>query len=134
MFCYKCGNQIPEGAGFCQKCGARLLNSSAQQTPPLGERANECTIQFLPKKIFGQCLAHKATIVANGKRYTTKFRKKIEFQINSGNQTLHGYTNYLGETCKFTITHNFEAGKKYLIRYRTPLFVFFNGKVTIEEM
>jgi hypothetical protein len=34
MFCSKCGNQLPEGSGFCHKCGAKLVTSeSAQQAP-----------------------------------------------------------------------------------------------------
>lgn len=28
MFCQKCGTQVPEGAGFCHKCGAKLARVS----------------------------------------------------------------------------------------------------------
>lgn len=31
MFCYKCGNQLPEEAKFCHKCGARTLCENVQQ-------------------------------------------------------------------------------------------------------
>ena len=31
MFCYKCGTQAEEGAGFCQKCGAKLVSEGGQQ-------------------------------------------------------------------------------------------------------
>jgi hypothetical protein len=93
-----------------------------------------CTIIFLPKKVFGQWMARKATIVADRKSYTTKFGKKVEFQLNGGTKTLYMYANYLGETCQLKVAHNFETGKKYLVRYRTPLLVFMNGKAKIEEV
>ena len=31
MFCHKCGNQIGEGAGFCNKCGAKVSTMEATQ-------------------------------------------------------------------------------------------------------
>ncbi len=31
MFCYKCGNQLPDDAEFCNKCGAKLFKSSAEE-------------------------------------------------------------------------------------------------------
>ena len=92
------------------------------------------TIIFLPKKIFGQWMARKATIVADRKSYTTKFGKRVEFQLNSGTKTLYMYANYMGETCQLKVTRNFETGKKYLVRYRISLFVFMNGKAKIEEV
>lgn len=30
MFCHKCGNKSPEGAVFCQKCGAKLINDETK--------------------------------------------------------------------------------------------------------
>lgn len=29
MFCHKCGNKSPEGAAYCQKCGAKLIQDGA---------------------------------------------------------------------------------------------------------
>lgn len=34
MFCHKCGAQNPEGAGFCIKCGAKLILEEPQQAVP----------------------------------------------------------------------------------------------------
>ena len=159
MFCNKCGNKSDEGAGFCSKCGTKFVvinerlqkpELSEQDTAPPAENAMHttyesvqlnasktsiaCTVRFLPKKIFGQWMVRKATIIANGKECTTKFRKPIDFEISSGHQTLTGFMNYMGRAGKFSITYNFEPEKKYLIKYRTPLLVFFDGKVKIEEI
>lgn len=35
MFCYKCGNFLPDNAVFCNKCGTKIMNNQAQmQTEP----------------------------------------------------------------------------------------------------
>ena len=34
MFCPKCGTQLPDDAGFCFKCGARVSHASAGTPPP----------------------------------------------------------------------------------------------------
>jgi hypothetical protein len=37
MFCIKCGHQLPEGSGFCHKCGAKLIVEpipTSSHTPP----------------------------------------------------------------------------------------------------
>lgn len=34
MFCQKCGTQAKEGAQFCHKCGARLVNVPSKSTEP----------------------------------------------------------------------------------------------------
>lgn len=34
MFCYKCGNQLPNGAIFCNKCGAKVFGSEIQKKTP----------------------------------------------------------------------------------------------------
>lgn len=31
MFCYKCGNQLPDEASFCNKCGAKVFGGETQQ-------------------------------------------------------------------------------------------------------
>ena len=31
MFCYKCGNQLPDEAVFCNKCGTKIFSGKAQQ-------------------------------------------------------------------------------------------------------
>jgi len=34
MFCTQCGGQLPEGSGFCHKCGAKVVRAdTVQQTP-----------------------------------------------------------------------------------------------------
>lgn len=33
MFCKKCGNPLPEGADFCQRCGSRVSRGSGEQNP-----------------------------------------------------------------------------------------------------
>lgn len=35
MFCEKCGNNLPEGAKFCNKCGAVIENNAEIKTQPL---------------------------------------------------------------------------------------------------
>jgi len=34
MFCHKCGNKSPEGAGFCHKCGAKLATANTATQAP----------------------------------------------------------------------------------------------------
>lgn len=34
MFCHKCGTQNPDDAGFCIKCGAKLITEDSQQAVP----------------------------------------------------------------------------------------------------
>lgn len=31
MFCYKCGNQLPDDAEFCNKCGTKLYKSAKKE-------------------------------------------------------------------------------------------------------
>jgi len=46
MFCHKCGNKCLEGAGFCSKCGAKMISEtvSLQDTPPSAETKLEHSI------------------------------------------------------------------------------------------
>lgn len=39
MFCYKCGNQVADGAGFCHKCGTKI--QSEETLPSTGVSAGE---------------------------------------------------------------------------------------------
>ena len=32
MYCSKCGNQVPDGASFCPKCGAAIAKGSVPGT------------------------------------------------------------------------------------------------------
>ena len=42
MFCHKCGNKSPGGAGFCQKCGTKLMVNAMAQ-PVSGEPITSVT-------------------------------------------------------------------------------------------
>ena len=45
MFCHKCGNQLPENAKFCQKCGAKVLFEEAAQTSVENRRENDVVVK-----------------------------------------------------------------------------------------
>lgn len=53
MFCHKCGNKVPEGASFCQKCGERLIKDEAVpdaqtvNTNPVSPSAKKINIKIL---------------------------------------------------------------------------------------
>lgn len=38
MFCIKCGNEIPDGAQFCPKCGTRVINEPLKKTQILKKK------------------------------------------------------------------------------------------------
>ena len=46
-FCHKCGSQLPQGATFCPKCGAAVVSQAAQPsvqrppTPYMGEKGEK---------------------------------------------------------------------------------------------
>lgn len=48
MFCSHCGSQLPEGAKFCQKCGARLEPSDSAQTSPVISGGNKKKSKKIP--------------------------------------------------------------------------------------
>ena len=124
MFCHKCGNQLPGGSGFCQKCGAKLTAPETNQ---------ECGIRFLPRKIFGQWMLRKAAIDIGGGTYMTKIKRPVDFSIRAGSYNVLTYGMYLGQSCKARLIHTFEPGRQYLIRYKSSLFIFQRGKIKIEE-
>lgn len=60
MFCYKCGNKLPNNVLFCNKCGAKTINGyiHKQTNPP---------ISLQPAKI--EQTAAKETVIINEKYY-----------------------------------------------------------------
>ena len=94
----------------------------------------EAIIRFIPTKVFGQTMVHKASLEIQGMTYTTKFKKPIEFPVKSGVQTILCYMNYLGKSGKAETTFHFESGKKYEIEYHTPMVVMASGKLNIKQI
>ena len=143
--CHKCGNQSVEESVFCQKCGEKLISDDTAQpttvesAPTTLEKSveskmnQECSIRFLPRKVFGQWMLRKAAIDIDGNTHTTKIKKPIDFTIRSGAHNVLAYGAFFGKSCKAQFTHNFEPGKQYLIRYKTRVFTFTKGKIKIEE-
>lgn len=41
MFCYKCGNQLPDNVIFCNKCGAKLFKGAAKEESVLTSESKE---------------------------------------------------------------------------------------------
>lgn len=44
MFCYKCGNQIPEGSKFCGSCGAKVVTSPVAETIEIKETVEDVSM------------------------------------------------------------------------------------------
>jgi len=53
MFCPKCGTQALDGAGFCQKCGAKLIADASPENPvqPEGKTPETVPKKKNPKKL-----------------------------------------------------------------------------------
>jgi len=119
------------------KAASTVVQSSQTAMPAQtvgGMQMNqECTIRFLPRKVFGQWLLRKAAIEIGGNTYKTKIKKPIEFTVQAGSHNVLAYGAYLDQSCKAQMIYNFEPGKQYLIRYKTRVLVFLKGKIKIEE-
>lgn len=46
MFCVKCGNQLPEGVRFCDKCGATIDSPQNVQPTPAAAAVNNATPSY----------------------------------------------------------------------------------------
>ena len=48
MFCYKCGNQLPDTAVFCNKCGVKTINDNTKVQANIQVNVNSAAIAQTP--------------------------------------------------------------------------------------
>ena len=132
MYCTNCGCEIKDGAKFCTECGMSFTDGEVKKNCSESEESR-IDVYFLPKKVFGQFLVRKATLEIDGKTLKTKFKKAVKLELAPGETEIFCYANYLGKSGKAMLTHNFEKGKTYLIKYHCPIIVFFAGKIEVTE-
>ena len=146
MFCSNCGNKVLDEGKFCMECGTPIgvtrenVISTPVHTVQMAEDTSvqastqaQCLIRFIPKKIPGQMMVSKATIVIAGTQRETKFKHPVEFMVDSGEVTISCFMNYMGKSGKARIDCQLLAGKKYEVLYKTPAVVLANGSIDVRE-
>ena len=125
MFCSKCGKQINQEGGFCPECGAKISENT--------DIEEKSFVYFRPKKIFGQWLLRRATMVIDSQQITTKIKRIEKIEVPSKTSEVSCYCNYLGKTGIARQSYAFESGKSYVVDYRSPLIVLMSGKMSIKN-
>lgn len=107
MFCHKCGTEIAEGAGFCQKCGAKLITEEPRQAAPAQpvRQPSPAIPQEIPQKkkskkkliIFGMAalalvviILAVAMIFGGETDYIGSIQQKMPFESNEGLSITYG--------------------------------------------
>lgn len=68
MFCYKCGNQLPDTAVFCNKCGVKAVNDKTWSKRDIPISVNFATIEQTPTI---------ETVIIAGKHYDISNTTKL---------------------------------------------------------
>jgi DNA-directed RNA polymerase subunit RPC12/RpoP len=95
MLCIKCGNQLPEDAEFCNKCGTKIIFDNKETTPPNQNEIVTTDPYEILKKNMSQCPEIKTVSrgVHGPKGMLIKIKSNIlkcQFFVNTAN---HSITN-----------------------------------------
>ena len=81
-YCMNCGQEIPENAEFCRKCGAKVNLESLNKCPKCGARMKKEIYLPMRSAIFvAKPLAHALGLVKHKERYVCSacnYKKELE--------------------------------------------------------
>ena len=129
MFCYKCGNQIPDDAQFCSKCGtaqkATVVDTFVAPQPTSKDLDREAIKIYLSNVLALECFIQKLTSDYNklGKEIS-KFDSKNYIEKFQCSERRHTWLRYDGNNYYVFLDED-QNGNYYLGMNSDPFYTVF---------